>query len=155
MRILLVKTRFLMEIKRKVFLFQLKLAKVTMFLHQEFLDMGRVSLKVSLVPTEEVEGQDMEETMVEIDIAMVQTITINNHAKLSTKNNVLINKKKNVNLFTERNKNVKQLTKMTAIMTITVLMGDIMIMMEFSQEKGLMGDTMIMVELILDTGKNV
>merc|ERR1711962_1750378 len=71
--------------KRKVFLFQLKLAKVTMFLHQEFLDLSRVLLKVSLVPTEEVEGQDMEETMVGIDIAMVQTITINNHAKLSTK----------------------------------------------------------------------
>ena len=57
-----------METKRKVFLFQLKLAKVTMFLHQEFLDLSRVLLKVSLVPTEEVEGQDMEETMVGIDI---------------------------------------------------------------------------------------
>jgi len=97
MRILHVKTRFLMETKRKVFLFQLKLAKVTMFLHQEFLDLSRVLLKVSLVPTEEVEGQDMEETMVGIDIAMVQTITINNHAKLSTNSNVLINRNKNVN----------------------------------------------------------
>jgi len=97
----LVKTRFLMEMKRKVCLFQLKLAKVIMFLHQEFLDLSRVLLKVSLVPTEEVEGQDMEETMVGIDIAMVQTITINNHAKLSTKNNVLINKNKNVNTFTK------------------------------------------------------
>ena len=57
-----------MEMKRKVFLFQLKLAKVTMFLHQEFLDLSRVLLKVFLVPTEEVEGQDMEETMVGIDI---------------------------------------------------------------------------------------
>ena len=57
-----------METKRKVFLFQLKLAKVTMFLHQEFLDLSRVLLKVFLVPTEEVEGQDMEETMVGIDI---------------------------------------------------------------------------------------
>jgi len=65
--------------------------------------------------------------------------------------------RKNVKLFTERNKNVKQLTKMTAIMTITVLMGDIMIMMELesNQEKGPMGDIMIMVELILDTGQNV
>merc|ERR1712180_155156 len=40
-------------------------------------------------------------------------------------------------------------------MTITVLMGDIMIMMESNLEKELMGDTMIMVELILDTGQNV
>jgi len=65
--------------------------------------------------------------------------------------------KKNVKLFTERNKNVKQLTKMTAIMTITVLMEDIMIMMELESnlEKGPMGDTMIMVESILDTEQNV
>jgi len=63
--------------------------------------------------------------------------------------------RKNVKLFTERNKNVKQLTKMTAIMTITVLMGDIMIMMESNLEKGPMGDIMIMVESILDTEQNV